>query len=106
MTTVNGRPTINHDWDEEYLKQRKSRLTDTVDEYLQDSDTSALAFYNDLKDVIEELIAYHRKNKEKAEGALQLINGHRVWEEIYYPEEAKKECPPGTIQINGECADL
>jgi len=113
MTTVNGRPTINHDWDTEYLKQRKNRLTDSVDEYLQDSDTSILAFYNDLKDVIEELITYHKQNKEKAEGALQLILGHRpvtidpkAWEEIYYPEETEKECPPGTIRINGECADL
>ena len=97
MTTVNGRPTINHDWDTEYLKQRKSRLTDSVDEYLQDSDTSVLAFFNDLKDVLEELIAYHKTHKEKAEGALQLILGHRPID---------FEPCPGGIMINGECADL
>ena len=98
MTTVNGRPTINHDWEQEYQKQRKNRLTDAVDEYLQDSNTSILAFYNDLKDVIEELIDYHKANKERAEGALQLINGHRPID--FEP------CPPGTIRINGKCADL
>jgi len=75
MTTVNGRPVIEHDWEEEYRKQMKYRLSEVVSEYLQDEKISVLGFYNDLTDEIKSLVDYHKKHQEKAEGMLHLVNG-------------------------------
>jgi predicted house-cleaning noncanonical NTP pyrophosphatase (MazG superfamily) len=75
---IEGRPEIQFDWQKQYADQRKERLADSVHEYLEDDEVSILTFYNDLKDCVEEIITYHKKNKEKAQGALQLILGHRV----------------------------
>lgn len=63
------------DWQQIYNKQRKERLTDVVHDYLDDSDTSILEFYNDLRDVIVEMNTYHKTFAEKAEGALLLVHG-------------------------------
>ena len=78
--TIEGRPNIQGSdeyWKKEYAKQRKDRLQDSVDEYLQDDEVSILTFYNDLRDCMEEIISYHEKNKQKAQGMLDLILGHR-----------------------------
>jgi len=75
--TIEGRPELNVDWNAEYAKQRKNRLQDSVDEYLQDEQVSTLTFYHDLRDCIEEIISYHERNKQKAQGMLELILGHR-----------------------------
>jgi len=72
---IEGRPEMNVDWNVEYAKQRKDRLTDSVLEYLDDKDTSILEFYNDLRDIIVEMNTYHKTFAEKAEGALLLIHG-------------------------------
>ena len=74
MTTTEGRPFIGPDT---YSEQRKARLQDAVDDYLQDEDVSILEFYTDLKDCIEDIITYHKKNKDRAQGMLQLVLGHR-----------------------------
>ena len=60
-----------------YNEQRKCRLQDAIDDYMQDDKTSILEFYTDLKDCIEDIITYHKKNKERAMGMLQLVLGHR-----------------------------
>ena len=75
--TIEGRPELDFDWKKQYAHQRKDRLADSVHEYLEDDDVSILEFYNDLKDVIEDIITYHKKRKENAVGALQLVLGHR-----------------------------
>ena len=75
MTTTERRPFIGSD--KTYAEQRKCRLQDAVDDYLQDEDVSILDFYSDLKDCIEDIITYHKKNKERAMGMLQLVLGHR-----------------------------
>ena len=63
--------------DKTYAEQRKCRLQDAIDDYLQDDDVSILEFYTDLKDCIEDIITYHKKRKERAQGVLQLVLGHR-----------------------------
>lgn len=75
--TIEGTPEIQFDWQTEYAKQRRSRLEDSIHEYLEDDDVSILEFYNDVKDIIEDIVSYHESRKEKAAGALQLIHGHR-----------------------------
>ena len=82
---VEGRPEIEFDWNAEYRKQRKDRLTDAVHDYLDDSDTSILEFYNDLRDIITEMNTYHKTFAEKAEGALLLVNGKSKTEEFETP---------------------
>tara|TARA_B100000035_G_scaffold190701_1_gene162839 strand:+ start:243 stop:560 length:318 start_codon:yes stop_codon:yes gene_type:complete len=59
-----------------YAEQRKSRLQDVVDDYLQDDDVSVLEMYNDIRDCLEDIISYHEMCKSRAQGALELIVGH------------------------------
>lgn len=71
-------PTMSEsDWKAEYAKQRKNRLQDSVDEYLQDDDVSVETFYSDLKACIDDIIQYHKTQKYKACDAMSLILGHR-----------------------------
>ena len=60
-----------------YAQQRKDRLQDAIDDYMQDDKVTILEFYTDLKDCLEDIITYHKRNKERACGALQLVLGHR-----------------------------
>ena len=78
---------MNVDWNVEYAKQRKDRLTDSVLEYLDDKDTSILEFYNDLRDIIVEMNTYHKTFAEKAEGALLLIHGKPKEENVEIAHE-------------------
>lgn len=76
--TVEGRPVIKGSdeyWKTEFKKQRKDRLTDAVDEYMQDGEVTD--FYNDLTDAIQSLIDYHEKQKEYAVTAMKAVSGHR-----------------------------
>ena len=79
---IDGRPELNVDWNAEYRKQRKDRLTDAVHDYLDDSDTSILEFYNDLRDIIVEMNNYHKTFAEKAAGALLLVHGKPSTENV------------------------
>lgn len=84
--TIEGRPPMNDfDWKKEYTKQRKDRLTDAVHDYLDDSDTTILEFYNDLRDIIVEMNNYHKTFAEKAEGALLLVHGKPNVENVETP---------------------
>ena len=73
--TTEGRPFLGSD--KTYAEQRKCRLQDAIDDYCQDDKVSILEFYTDLKDCIEDIITYHKQNKERAMGMLQLVLGHR-----------------------------
>lgn len=79
--TIEGRPVLENAlqdeayWQQQYINQRKERLTDAVHDYLDNSDTSILEFYNDLRDIIVEMNTYHKTFAEKAEGALLLVHG-------------------------------
>lgn len=73
--TTEGRPFLGPDMT--YEQQRKCRLQDAIDDYLQDDKVSIIDFYTDLKDCIEDIITYHKTHKERAMGVLQLVLGHR-----------------------------
>lgn len=91
--TIEGRPEMNYDWQAEYVKQRKDRLADAVHDYLDDSDTSILAFYNDLRDIISEMNNYHKTFADKAMGALRLVNGQPESEKTeFISEDAQNNC--------------
>lgn len=76
--TIEGRPKLigtEEFLQKTYEEQRKCRLQDSVDEYLQDDQVDVDTFYNDLVDCIQDIIDYHRKELTKAEYALNKING-------------------------------
>ena len=78
--TTDGRPVMPNSTaflNKTYAEQRKCRLQDAIDDYIQYYKVSILEFYTDLKDCIEDVITYHKKNKERAMGMLQLVLGHR-----------------------------
>lgn len=70
--TIEGRPDLGPDMT--YEQQRKCRLQDSVDEYLQDDEVDVDTFYNDLVDCIQEIADYYRKGLTKAEDALNKVN--------------------------------
>lgn len=84
--TIQGRPVLENSpdtdeyWQQQYINQRKERLSDAVHDYLDNSDTSILEFYNDLRDIIVEMNTYHKTFAEKSEGALLLVHGKPVVE--------------------------
>lgn len=92
--TINESPQMQNDeeyWKQEYIKQRKNRLTDAVHDYLDNSDTSILEFYNDLRDIIVEMSTFYKTFAEKADGALLLIHGKpnsKNMEMLETPDEA------------------
>jgi len=75
--TIESRPEINYDWQLEFKKQRKTRLTDSVDEYLQDDDTTADTFRFELLDSINGMIDYHQTYLDKAIAFKNIICGEQ-----------------------------
>jgi len=75
MNSSETRPNLG--LDKTYAEQRKCRLQDAVDDYMQDDKVTILEFYHDLKDCLKDIISYHTTSKERAVGALELVLGHR-----------------------------
>ena len=46
--TIEGRPEIQHDWEAEYAKQRKDRMQDAIDDYLQDEKVTARRAHEEM----------------------------------------------------------
>lgn len=75
--TIEGRPNIQHDWDKEYAKQRKDRMQDAIDDYLQDDKVSARQTYEEMLAGIQDVIDYHKKALGRAVALRSLMMGHR-----------------------------
>ena len=58
--TIEGRPNIEHDWSKEYAKQRKDRMQDAIDDYLQDDKVSARQTYEEMLSCVDDVIEYHK----------------------------------------------
>ena len=61
-----------------YSQQRKDRLYDAVDDYLNDEKVSPQEFYDDLVQSMQESLNYYRNNLERVTQALELVKGHRI----------------------------
>ena len=77
ITPIEGRPEINIDWEVEYRRQRKDRMSDALDEYLHDAEIDARLTYEEILACIDENIAYHKKFYDKAVALKSLMLGHR-----------------------------
>ncbi|WDS61025.1 hypothetical protein SBM1_00158 [Synechococcus phage S-BM1] len=75
--TIEGRPNIQHDWQKEYSKQRKDRMQDAIDDYLQDDRVSARRTYEEMLSCVDDVRQYHKKEYDKANELYNLMLGHR-----------------------------
>ena len=77
LKETEGTPIIQSEeqWRKSFLQQRKNRLQDSVDEYMQDCEVDA--FFEDLRSAIQDLIDYHGKQKESAQTLMKVVSGHR-----------------------------
>lgn len=75
--TIEGRPDIQHDWEAEYAKQRKDRMQDAIDDYLQDEKVTARRTYEEMLCCVHDVIKYHKDNLKKAEDLRDLMLGYR-----------------------------
>ena len=77
--TIEGRPTLKPDKEFEkmmsksYDEQRKDRLTDCIDDYLNDDDKTAIDLYNDMLASLEETRNYHERQKTKIESVIRMM---------------------------------
>ena len=75
MELVNDGPFLG--LDETYEKQRKCRMQDAIDDYLQDSTVDARRTYEEMLSCVDDVIEYHKCNYEKAKQLRNLMLGHR-----------------------------
>ena len=90
--TIEGRPNIQSDayWKTQFEKQRKDRLQDSIDEYLQDDEIDPRRAYEEILSCVEDVINYHKKQLNKAVSLKSLMMGHRAVDLIDDPELAEK----------------
>ena len=78
--TIEGRPDIqvpDDYWSKEYERQRKDRMQDCIDDYLQDEKVDARRVYEEMLSCIDDVINYHKKQLDKATDVKSLMMGHR-----------------------------
>ena len=63
--------------DDTYEKQRKSRMQDAIDDYLQDDEVDARRAYEEMLSCVQGVIDYHQKEYVKARELYDLMTGNR-----------------------------
>jgi hypothetical protein len=85
--------------DFDYKKYSLEKLQDWVHDALSTGEASPHEIYSAIREAVREDYYYHKDRLSRASGLLELLSGHRpvgdkpnyeVWEEHYYPEEAKR----------------
>ncbi|QBQ74920.1 hypothetical protein RW110999_042 [Cyanophage S-RIM4] len=64
-------------WQKEYETQRKDRMQNCIDDYLQDNKVTARRAYEEILSCVDDVINYHKKEYEKAVELKSLMLGHR-----------------------------
>ena len=80
--TIEGRPEIQHDWEKQFEQQRKDRLQDAIDEYLQDDKVSPRRAYEEILSCIQDVMDHNRKQLDRATVLKSLMMGHREVDDI------------------------
>jgi predicted house-cleaning noncanonical NTP pyrophosphatase (MazG superfamily) len=78
--TIEGRPEIKVSedyWEKEYARQRKDRMQDAIDDYLQDEKVDPRQAYEEILCCIQDVISHHKKNLKKSEELRDLMLGYR-----------------------------
>lgn len=78
--TIEGRPNIKNSdeyWTASYATQRKDRMQDAIDDYLNDDKVSARQTYEEMLSGVNDVIEYHKTSMERAVALKELMLGHR-----------------------------
>ena len=78
--TIEGRPNIKNSdeyWTASYATQRKNRMQDAIDDYLNDDKVSARQTYEEMLSGVDDVINYHKKSMNRAVELKSLMMGHR-----------------------------
>jgi len=79
--TIEGRPDWTEQnqefWDKTYAAQRKDRMQDAIDDYLQDDKVDARRAYEEMLSCVQDVIDYHQKEYVKARELYDLMSGNR-----------------------------
>lgn len=68
--------------DNTYEKQRKCRMQDAIDDYLNDEKVSARQAYEEMLSCVDDVIKYHEKQYVRARDLRDLMTGHRPFDLI------------------------
>ena len=79
--TVEGRPE-NVDFGKVYAKQRKDRMQDCIDDYLQDDSVDPRQAYEEMLASVQDVINYHKKALGRASELRNLMMGYRGAESL------------------------
>ena len=74
---IKGRPDTQQNWDDLYAKQRKNRMQDCIDDYLQDEAVDARRAYEEILSCVDEVRQYHKDQYDKANELYNLLLGNR-----------------------------
>ena len=84
--TIEGTPKLTAEnqnfWKSTYAAQRKDRMQDAIDDYLQDHDISPRQTYEEMLSCVQDVIDYHKKCLDRALDLKSFMMGHREIENI------------------------
>ena len=83
--TIEGTPFLGPD--NTYEKQRKCRMQDAIDDYLNDDKVSSRQAYEEMLSCIDDVIKYHEQAYCRARSLRDLMIGNR---EFDFDDLAKK----------------
>ena len=63
--------------DKTYEEQRKCRMQDAIDDYLQDDKISSKEIYEEIISCVDDVIHYHRAQLDRAQSVRTLMHGYR-----------------------------
>ena len=78
--TIEGTPELQNSqqyWTEEYARQRKDRMQDAIDDYLQDHKITSRGIYEEMLSCVDDVIQHHQKQLDRANDLKQLMMGYR-----------------------------
>ena len=81
--THHDEETFEVDWRAEYVTQRKDRMHDAIEDYLNDDRVDARRAYEEMLSCIDNTIQYHKSNYDKAVELKELMHGYRPVETLH-----------------------
>jgi predicted house-cleaning noncanonical NTP pyrophosphatase (MazG superfamily) len=75
--TIEGRPEFQYDWKKDFEQQRKDRLQNSIDEYLQDHEVSPRRAYEEILSCVQDVVDCHKKCLDRAIDLKSFMMGHR-----------------------------
>ena len=76
---MDNRPVLTNDEvQQEYSKQRKCRMQDAIDDYLQDDRVSSKQAYEEMLSCVDDVIEYHKNAYCRAMSLRDSMTGESV----------------------------